>query len=200
MRADNFNERQINKSCESAAGRPRFEGHSSLVLYHHKDLCSYPLSILLRRYSIVSRCVYVNHKSASVNSDRRPRSFALLIVRRYESLSRGIMEPVEYCFRVKYHRKRVSEDRPTITTCSRFFVKWGEAPSMINETWIGMVRSHDSIFPALRFLQQHINYLRRSYIFFTSNCSAIVRIWLRKSDEVKNVHRVTSVKTRRKYE
>lgn len=135
MRADNFNERQINKSCELSSGRSRFEGHSSLALHHHKDLCSLSLSVLSRRHSIVPRCVCVDHKSASVNSDRRPRNLAPLIARRYESLSRGIMGPAEYCFRLEYHR----EDRPTAATYILDFIeRIGEA-SMINETRIEIV-------------------------------------------------------------
>lgn len=65
----------------------------------------------------------LNHKSASVNSDRIARfeASAPLIVSRYENLSRGIMRPAKYCFRLEYRRNRSLEKQNLPSaTYSRF--------------------------------------------------------------------------------
>jgi hypothetical protein len=74
--ADDFNEKQINKSCARPADRPRFgrtnrppSSLSSRAL--REDLCSLPLSAFSRG-SVASRCTPY-HKSARVSSNRTGR-------------------------------------------------------------------------------------------------------------------------------
>jgi len=77
---------------------------------------SLSLSLSRAQHDTPIGCV-LNHKSVSVNSNRIARFEASLIVRRYESLSRGMMRPAKYCFRLEYHRDRSPEkqDLPSIT-------------------------------------------------------------------------------------
>jgi len=104
-RTDDFNERQINKSCAKPADRPRFErtnrSLSSLLSSRalREDLCSLPLSAFSR--GGVASCRTLYYKSANVGSDRTLFDTASLIARRCESLSRGIT--TRYCFRLECH-------------------------------------------------------------------------------------------------
>lgn len=107
----------------------------------------FSLSFSLTQHDTPTGCV-LNHKSVSVNSNRIARfeASASLIVGRCESLSRGIMRPAKYCFRLEYHGDRSPEkqDLPS-TTYSRLH---RTEASMINETRMRIVQES-----AIRYLR-----------------------------------------------